>query len=93
MGTAAEKKPFDVENLTLTGGWDRFTLRNDTNAVLIQARTSTDVKVSPESDGSRYWTIKADKGIALGSFNTNNQKLYFNGTIGVVVEIQYVTLP
>ena len=87
--------PFNTKNLTLTGGgtWDRYTLENETNAVLIQARTSVDVKVSEHADGSEYWTMKADKGVAIGSYNIDNQKLYFNGTNGVVVEFLYVNRP
>ena len=90
---ASKQSPFCTRNLTLTGGWDAFTVPNECNALLIQARTSVDVSMSTRVNGVEPFTIKADKGVVVGSFNADNQILYFQGAGGVVVELITIDRP
>ena len=85
--------PFEVRNTTMDGTWKRWRIPNGVNALLVQARTAVDIYVATEETGLKYLTIKANNSMVLGSFNTNNQLLYFKGGNGVVVELIAVNMP
>lgn len=85
--------PFFIANLVMTGSFIPWVIPNMTNTFLIQSRTAVDIEISTDAAGVNKFTLKSGKGITLGSFNTNNQVIYFNGAAAVVVEIIQVRLP
>jgi len=86
-------QPFVMKNVEMTGSWVKWTIPNVVNSFLIQARTDVPVEIADNAAGANKFTLKAKRGIVLGSFNTNNQELYFKGTAGVIVEIITIRMP
>lgn len=91
--TVAGNQPFQIYNVTMNGSWVEWAIPNQVNSVLVQARSTAQVEISTDSSGTPKFTLKASYAVMLGSFNTNNQKLYFNGANGVVVEIVTANKP
>lgn len=85
--------PFQIYNVTMTGSWVRWKIPNEVNSILVQNRSEVDTKVSMEADGSPYFTIRLKNALVMGSFNTNNQYMWFNASAGTIVEIMTVNLP
>lgn len=91
--TVAGNQPFQIYNVTMTGSWVEWEIPNQVNSVLVQARSTAQVEISTDISGAPKFTLKASYAVMLGSFNTNNQKLYFKGANGVVVEIVTANKP
>ena len=80
-------KTYFVALMTLTGGWDEFTVTNE-NLLLIQARTAVDIQVNFEvGNRTLFYTVKAGEQLPLSSQNGRDDVVHIKATAGVVVEI------
>jgi hypothetical protein len=78
--------------VTLTGGstWDAITIPA-CFSYIIQARTDVDIKITDQSDGDPYFTLKAGGWIDSPEDASGGIVYYANGTAAVVVEVFYFT--
>lgn len=76
--------------VTLTGGatFDLVTIPASSSYSL-QARTDVDIKITEQSAGTPYFTLKAGSSLDSPRGAATAVALYANGTAGVVVEVLY----
>lgn len=77
--------------VTLTGGatWDAVAIPA-CRYYTLQARTDVEIKVTEQSDGDPYFTLKAGGWIdSPKDENATATTWYANGSAGVVVEVLY----
>jgi hypothetical protein len=74
---------------TLTGAWDAITIPA-CRGYTLQARTAVDIKITEQSSGTPYFTLKAGGSIDSPDGQPDGGMiLYVNGAVGVVVEVLY----
>jgi hypothetical protein len=84
-----------TRTITLTGGWDVYTVPDDVNLLVIQTREAADTRIKevPGQDDGDYFTLKEGQHLTLSSFNAaataglTASTLYFFGPADNHVEI------
>ena len=85
--------PFRTDNVLMTGDWVPYVIPNEANFIQFKLRTSAAMKWTTHTDGTNRVTLPKDQAQAIGSFNTDNQTIYFKAAAGTVVEIAVVNMP
>lgn len=93
MSDRSGNQPFLFQNVAMTGSWVRWRCPNSVNAFMVQLRTDVELKISDNADGANRFTLRPGKTLTLGSFNTNNQQLWFKAAAGTVLEIVNIDKP
>lgn len=87
-------KPAILADTTITGGvtWDSATIPKGTRQFEFQNRSNQDVKYSFVSNGATFKTLKASCVKFEDRLHLQvDLIIYFNGTAGDVVEVEYWT--
>ena len=82
----------EIENITLTGAWQGFLMKEPIVSIAVQNRAASDVLFSDTVTGIAYSTIKSGNSFTFEGYNlgTEGQTVYFKGT-GVLEIIKQIT--